>query len=205
MSKKYDEVMEHVKLSDAARARILDKIDQQKRKSHGFQWKQWAALAACLVVVIAGVLVWNNQNKPTPGQDPIVMVPTAPVECADLAELEKGVGFPVEDIAKAVPEAEQITYINYANELAEINLTHGEQAICFRKSKGDEDNTGDYNIYDTTKEVELNGIACTMKGNGDTITLVIWQKDGYTYSLSFEPATSTNEASALCEQVLALQ
>ena len=197
MSKKYDEVMEHVKLSDAARARIQDKISQQESKSHGFQWRQWAAMAACLVVVIAGVLVWNNQNKPSPGQDPILTAPMAPVECEDLAELEESIGFPVEDAAKAVPEAEQITYINYANEIAEINLTRGEQTISFRKSKGDEDNSGDYNVYDNTDEVELNGITYTMKGNDGTITLVIWQKDGFSYSLNFEPPTTIDDVTSL--------
>ena len=204
MSKKYDEVMEHVKLSDAARRRILDNISQSESesKSRGFQWRQWAALAACLVVAVAGILVWNSQNKPTPGPNPELMTPTAPVECADLAELEKAVGFPIEDIAKAVPEAEQITYTNYFNELAQVDVTRDGQEISFRKSKGDEDNSGDYNSYDVTKEVELNGVPCTMKGDGSTITLVIWQKDGFAYSLRFEPATSEDEAADLCQQLL---
>lgn len=60
-----------------------------------------------------------------------------------------------------------------------IEVRFGDDIIV-RKSKGSEDNSGDFNSYDVVKE-ESN---LTVKGNGDTYNVAIWTSDGYSYSIT---------------------
>lgn len=59
--------------------------------------------------------------------------------------------------------------------------TNGTDTILFRAANGDEDTSGDYNVYDNTWTVGN----VTLKGSGDQAVLAIWQRDGVSYSLSF--------------------
>ena len=93
-----------------------------------------------------------------------------------------------------------------------IEVRYGDDVII-RKSKGNEDNSGDFNSYDVTKEESIeyvapgsdygtpDGITLTLKGDGDTFNCVTWARVAsqagadYSYSitcgsgLSFETIT----------------
>ena len=205
MSEKYKEVMDHVRLSDAARLRILDKVNASESKNRSFQWRQWGALAACLVVAIAGILVWHAHNPATPKQNPTVMAPSSIEEQPTLEALQAAMGFPVEDIRTLFPETAEFQFKNYFYEIAEITVQDGSQEIVFRKAAGSDDISGDYNVYAVTEKVEADGTTFTMQGNGDTVTVVLWQKGEYTYALSLTPGMAKEDVTALCTQILALE
>ena len=171
--------MDHVRLSDAARLRILDKVNASESKNRSFQWRQWGALAACLVVAIAGILVWHAQNPATPKQKPTVMAPSSIEEQPTLKALQAAMGFPIEDIRTLFPETAEFQFKNYFYEIAEITVQDDGQEIVFRKAAGSDDISGDYNVYAVTEKVEADGTTFTMKGNGDTVTVVLWQKGAY--------------------------
>ena len=131
---------------------------------------------------------------------------TAYFESAE--ELNKAMGFPVEDIQVLPVEAKEIRYEVIAGELVqEVLLYEGADGtgssteeeedaaeIVFRKSAGEEDNSGDYNQYDSEKDVQVNGTAMTLKGNDGTVSLILWQRDGYSYSMGFTPAVPEEDA-----------
>ncbi len=60
-----------------------------------------------------------------------------------------------------------------------IEVRFGDDIIV-RKSKGSDDNSGDFNSYDVTKEED----GFVLKGNGDTYNCITWTKDGYAYSIT---------------------
>lgn len=66
-------------------------------------------------------------------------------------------------------------------DLLQVAYTNGTDTILFRAANGDEDTSGDYNVYDNTWTVG----DVTLKGSGDRAALAIWQRDGVSYSLSF--------------------
>lgn len=66
-------------------------------------------------------------------------------------------------------------------DLLQVAYTNGTDTILFRAANGDEDTSGDYNVYDNTWTVGN----VTLKGSGDQAVLAIWQRDGVSYSLSF--------------------
>ncbi len=61
----------------------------------------------------------------------------------------------------------------------EIEVRYGED-IIIRKSKGSDDNSGDYNNYDSV--IEENGV--TLKGDGDSYNCIIWTNEAYAYSIT---------------------
>ena len=72
-------------------------------------------------------------------------------------------------------------------EIAEITYTGAEQRLTLRKSLGSEDNSGDYRGFTAEETAALaDGTAVTLKGDGTGFLLVLWQRDGYAYSLAAE-------------------
>ena len=64
----------------------------------------------------------------------------------------------------------------------------------YRKSVGEEDNSGVYLEFDRVQEEEVNGIQVTLKGNADRVYLILWQKDGFSYSIYDEEGISAEDA-----------
>ena len=57
---RYEEIMDQVQMTDEMRARVLKKVRQadltapEERCRAPATWRRWGAMAACLVVVVAG-------------------------------------------------------------------------------------------------------------------------------------------------------
>ncbi len=76
-----------------------------------------------------------------------------------------------------------------------IEVRFGDD-IILRKSKGSDDNSGDFNSYDVTKEETISyimpdatygtadSLTLTLKGNGDTYNCIIWTIGDYAYSIT---------------------
>lgn len=62
------------------------------------------------------------------------------------------------------------------------------------------DVSGDNNEYSNASTADLNGTSVTMKGNGDSVNLATWSKDGYSYSISVSPGISEDEMEEMIVQ-----
>lgn len=62
--------------------------------------------------------------------------------------------------------------------------------MLFRKARGTDDISGDYNVYSDVKEITVNEVSVTLKGDEGQYKLAIWQQDGFAYSLNYEPGGS---------------
>ena len=125
-------------------------------------------------------------SKKADTKDEDVQIPNPLTEHETLADLAKIVGFEV--TLPAVDKAYQETaFIDISGETADVRFADGEDTITFRKAKGSDDISGDYNTYNENKTITVKGVSVSVKGN-DGINTTTWQKDGFTYSFSSDKA-----------------
>lgn len=99
-------------------------------------------------------------------------------------ELSELVGFEVGDIQGLPFEPAEAVYTAWWGEMAEIRYQSGEAEAVFRKSAGTGDISGDFNSYDTVRELTAGDITATLKGDSGTYLLAVWSRNGFSYSLS---------------------
>lgn len=112
-----------------------------------------------------------------------------------LAELAKAVGFDIK--ALTVPAGyEADAYIDISGELAEMFYVKGDDTLVYRVSKGEGDNSGDYNTYSNKKTVDVNGVSVELRGN-DKVNVATWSNGGFAYSVSAKQGISETEVAAV--------
>lgn len=127
-------------------------------------------------------------------------LPNPLTEHGTLEELEKTVAFDV-----TLPSFENsykaTDFIDINRETADIRFSDGKNEITFRKAKGTEDISGDCNTYSSNKTIKIKNTDVKVRGNNGVNTAT-WQKDGFTYSLSFETAVSEADFTKCIENIL---
>lgn len=193
---KYQEIMEHIVVTPEMRERILRKLQNVHASRTGLRTiRRWIPLAAaaCLILVVgifhlgSGLRPAQSEHAETGGVEA-----TAPGEtvCRDLEELSSLTGFPVPDVADAIPfSVRETNYSLLWGELAQAvySGTNGEE-ITLRISDGEEDNSG---VYDTFPEIgnwTVGNTTVTVKGEGGQYTLAVWSMDNRVYSVYAYPA-----------------
>lgn len=113
-----------------------------------------------------------------------------------LAELAKAVGFDIK--APTVPAGyEADAYIDISGELAEVFYVKGDDTLVYRASRGEGDNSGDYNnTYSGKKTVDVNGVSVELRGN-DKVNVATWSNGGFAYSVSAKQGISETEVAAV--------
>lgn len=198
MTRRYDEVMDRIEVTDEMRGRILKNIRQIDIPAGGGairfpNVRKYMSAAACAAVLLAGAFAAGHMAGLFRTEEPNVAVTNGIVEVETLEELSAAVGFEVEELDTLPFEAETTVYVSYWNELAEIDYTGEGRTASFRKSPGTEDNSGDYNTYPEVKEIEAGQLTVTLKGGGGAYTLAVWSADGYSYSVRLSDGISESE------------
>ena len=153
-------------------------------------------------------LFGNDQATVKTSGDTITINPDAKTEDGDssqipnlltahdsLAELAKAVGFDIK--APTVPAGyEADAYIDISGELAEVFYVKGDDTLVYRVSKGEGDNSGDYNTYSNKKTVDVNGVSVELRGN-DKVNVATWSNGGFAYSVSAKQRISETEVAAV--------
>ena len=214
MSKSYDEIMEEIQVTDEMRDRILQNIANTeiqkkvsgKKSSHFYRWQKYSLTAACLALLLVGTAtlpgLWKNngQEAPMVGNESGTGELTGSAswgiqECSSAEALSEAAGFPVEELEQIPFTAQETNYIYLGDGLAEIRYYGAaEERLDYRKSVGEEDNSGVYMEFDQVQEEEVNGIQATLKGNSDRVYLILWQKDGFSYSIYTEEGIPAEDA-----------
>lgn len=205
--KRYDEIMDHIKVTGDMRSRILENIEaeniaaERRRKQTGRTVTKLLSMAACLAVIIAVASALRSPAQVSTSDDLQTNEGDTPgfvqggadiVELDSAAALSAAVGFEVNDIDLPFTP-EQTEYISYWHELAEIDYTGEGKTACYRKAAGTEDCSGDYNVYTDVTELEANGTTVTLKGDAGQYTLAIWTDGSYSYSLSLSDGLSLSD------------
>lgn len=213
--KRYDEIMDHIKVTGDMRSRILENIEaediaaKRRRKQTGRAVTKLLSMAACLAVIIAAAAAFrspaqvstSDDLQPNEGDTPgFVQGGADIVELDSAAALSATIGFEVNDIDLPFTP-EQTEYISYWHELAEIDYTGEGKTACYRKAAGTEDCSGDYNVYTDVTELEESGITVTLKGDDGQYTLAIWTDGSYSYSLSLSDGLSLSDWQTLIDSI----
>lgn len=209
MKKRYDEIMDKIEVTDEMRSRILQNIQradiasQPKTKVIRFPAiPKYLSIAACFAVLLIGALIVPHLLNPEQGNEPGLMAPGGDIVTVDSAgALSQAVGFEVNDLTDLPFTVDETTYTAYWQEMAEITYTGDGQSVTFRKSIGEDDNSGDYSTYENVMEKELNGNTVTLKGNGNAYTLAVWSDDNFSYSLQISDGISVMEWESLIAKV----
>ena len=255
---KYNEIMDHVELSEEMQSRILSNVDRHfEKKKRKRQLRIWlpvigvAAAAAVLLLVVrpwsgrtpvsdtesvtesqtedpitagtetggpivsgtetGGTIVSGTENLPG-GTETVTEVDQQPgafqmTEYASAAELEKAAGFPVRDLKTLPFNAVKSEYRLIAGTIAEVNY-YGEDTnkqdldLSYRRSKGEEENSGVYNEYSVKKTEMLLGVPISMQGEGELFNLICWSDTFYSYSLYSESGISEAAALEMAEEAM---
>lgn len=190
---KYNEIMEHISLTTEMRARIISNIGaKQKRKHIKNIARTISAAAACTVIAVGAVTIWNKTQMPqspdntfsVDSQD--MQVGWESDEYDTITELSNAIGIDLHDVDEVLPfEVQERSYAVLFDTIAEINYDGADgENCCIRVGKNTEDISGDYNEYDTVKETEINGATIILKENETLCYLASWIKSGHFYSVS---------------------
>lgn len=213
MSKSYDEIMEEIQVTDEMRDRILQNIANTeiqkkpsgKKVSHVYRWQKYSLTAACLALLLVGAValpkLWsgNWQESPRVGSEAGTGELTGSAswgiqECSSVETLSETAGFLVGNLEQLPFTVQETDYLYLGDGLAEIRYYGlGEERLDYRKSVGMEDNSGVYLEFDRVQEEDVNGIQVTLKGDADRVYLILWQKDGFAYSIYEEEGIPTEE------------
>lgn len=116
-----------------------------------------------------------------------------------LAELAKAVGFDIK--APTVPAGyEADAYIDISGELAEVFYVKGDDTLVYRVSRGEGDNSGDYNTYFNKKTVDVNGVSVELRGN-DKVNVAVWSNGGFAHSVLSEQGIAEADVIAAVNSV----
>ena len=182
---KYNRWMEKIEVTPEMRERVLrgvSEAQEEVRERKGSRWVRWLPYAAaCLLLLVAGGTLLQearDSEQPSPLQSAQGIVAYDSLE-----ELSQALGFQVKEIHTLPFDPEQITYLSYWGQMAEIRCSAAEHSLLFRMSVGEEDISGNYNTYPDVIRYADDGRTIVLKGNDGAYSLAIWSEDGYSYSL----------------------
>lgn len=213
MSKSYDEIMEEIQVTDEMRDRILQNIanteiqkkSSVKKRYRFHRWQKYSLTAACFALLLIGAAalpgLWSGKGQEPSGvgsemntEELVSGSQWGLQECSSAEALSEAAGFSIEDLGKIPFEAREAYYMYLGDGLAEIRYYGAaEERLDYRKSVGTEDNSGVYLEFDRVQEEEVNGIQVTLKGDADRVYLILWQKDGFSYSIYEEEGILAEE------------
>ena len=112
--------------------------------------------------------------------DDNVQVVNPLTEYNSLWDAEESVGF---KLGIDLSDYDNLSYVVINNEILEITYSDSDNNLILRKAKGSEDISGDFNTYDVSDNVGVNGVDVSVDRSGNNI-LVRFVYDDYSYSLS---------------------
>ncbi len=121
-------------------------------------------------------------------------------ECADLAQACDLAGFSMTVAQAPQGSVEASTYIQVIpGEIVELDYYDAldERVAYVRKAVGDEDVSGDYNAYDLTQTLDVDGVQVEARGSEEGWSCVIWTDGEYSYAIGFAAPASIEQVEAL--------
>lgn len=179
---KYEEIMDRVEVTPEMRQRVLSNLEQA-RKPKRPALRQLMSLAACLAIVLCCWYAWKPRQQ-TQVENPGAQGASQIENVASLEALSQKTGVPMKELTGLPFDVEATQYVSYWEELAEIQYFGQTDSLCYRKSHGTEDNSGEYNVYSQVKTLDVSGCAVTLKGGAEGYSLAAWTDGTYAYSIS---------------------
>ena len=211
MSKSYHEIMEKIEVTEEMRTRILNNVSRQATNTpHKLvtfpNLRKLTSIAACIALLVIGGTMMKNAfypSSPSPDQEMVGGV-YGMEECNSLTELTQKAGFSIKDIPETdIPfNVISTSYTWCWNEFAQIVYEGADNSLTYRKTRGTDDISGDYNQYEQIVDKVVNGVDITIKGNSDKYYLAIWHTKDYSYSVSIDEGVMLETLSTLIQNFM---
>ena len=149
---------------------------------------------------ILTILALAGCNKKIQEEEPMMQIPNPFMEYESLGDAEKAVGFDF-TVPEGINGAAEYVYRVMNGEMMEIICRNaaGEEVARFRKAKGSDDISGDYNEYsDVRTDNSLKNI--TYRGENGMFTGAIWVEGEYTFALSLAEAMTLEQVGVIISQ-----
>lgn len=202
---RYNEIMEHIELTDEMRERILSNVKaKNKRRRISRIAGAVTAAAACAAIAFGTVAVMKNSGSfgKKPGKDTTITSSQATEPTVNdaltygaesyrnAAELSEKFGFEIHDITALPFEAESVSYSIISESFAEVVYCgKNDEECCFRVGRDTEDISGELDEFTSIESVQLNNTDVTLKGYDGKYHLASWIKDGHFFSVSLNEDT----------------
>ncbi|EKU71533.1 DUF4367 domain-containing protein [Selenomonas sp. F0473] len=136
------------------------------------------------------------------GDGHVQAAPSPLVEYASVRDAWAVVGLPVYTPTLLPVGYVQKDIIVIDNRLAEIFYRNeAGKEILFRMAKGDSDISGNNNVYEVNKVVQVGRQYIRVKGTEKRVSLALWARNGYTFSISFEEPVSVEAVQAIVDTI----
>lgn len=191
--KRYKDAFQDLRVPEDMLDRVLQSRKKKQARRRGYLGAAGAA-ACCAIAVGTAVLVprLQGQQPQPPGSSHVQS--GNPFQGAETLEELEGMR-PFELNAPQCPEG--FVFQSGAvlgGTLAQIQYSDGTILVTYRMGPGEEDVSGDYSQYPSREQRQEQGLLLTLSGQDGQIALVTWSREGYSYSLSFQPAVSEDSA-----------
>ena len=177
--------------------------------------KKIVAYALMMILLIAGVwYVGRPETESEPETEPEPEVHTVgesqveaqfesgPVEYRTVAEAKKVLPFEVLTPALAESGYLQTKILIIDEAILEIHYSGADNRIVYRTGEGMGNISGDYELYEVERKLNVYGVEVTLKGRGvDSILLAYFEKGDLRYSLSFRQGISEEELVEIVEYI----
>ena len=116
---------------------------------------------------------------------PVVQITNPWTDCATIEEAENIAGFNFDSVKSA--EVNSISVMKGANySIIQVSFYDGENKVTIRKGNTEDSISGDYTSYTQEKPIIKDEVVVSVRGNDNLYSLVEWNRNGYSYSISCE-------------------
>ena len=131
-------------------------------------------------------------------EQPIQQIPSPLVSYTSVRDAWAVAGLPVYTPTLLPVGYAQKDIIVIDRSIAEIFYRNDAgKEILFRMAKGDADISGDSTVYEVNQVVQIGRQYIRVKGTEKLVSLALWSRGGYTFSLSFEEPVPVEAVQAI--------
>ena len=135
-------------------------------------------------------------------EESMIGMPNPYTDHDTLKEAEEDAGFKIQ-IPDEIRGVKAVAFRNLGTEMLEVIYYDGDAEVArVRKGTGEDDISGDYNVYEIEQAVDVTGTQVTLKGSADGYALAVWNEGGYAYAVSVTKKITKDEILQIVEEIV---
>ena len=148
--------------------------------------------AFVLLPFLALIVFHGCCNEPKVDKERTVMITNPFVYVSSIDDAAAGAGFEftcpqsVEGYSK-----KDISYIK--NNLFQVVFSDSDKKLYMRKARGNDDISGDYNIYNKKLQNKIGAYDITLKGRDDGFYVATWSHENFSYAVTSDSPVSEEQ------------
>ena len=130
-----------------------------------------------------------------------VQIPNPFTDYQTVEEAQKALSFTAK-VPGSLPDSYRFDAVQLlGNDFIQVFYKNGDHEILYRMAKGDEDISGDYNVYTDVKTVTVGDVSVTVRRGGEHTTGAIWTDQGYSFSVYADSDLTEDAVLAIVKSV----